>query len=493
MGFGCRGVRVGLLVAVLVGAGRAGAGDGVEVGNFFNVIAPDGADPWVIRHDDGRYYLTMTTGRDVTIWRSPTLTGLAAGERKTAWRPPAGGSYSRNLWAPELHRLGGRWYVYVAADDGHNANHRMYVLENPADDPFEGEFRLKAKVFDAASDRWAIDGTVLELGGRLYFVWSGWEGWRDVRQDLYIAPMRNPWTIDGPRVAISRPTLRWERLGAPPAVNEGPEALVRDGTIYLFYSASGSWTDHYAIGLLTASADADPLDPASWTKHPAPVFGGGNGVNAPGHASYVRSPDGSEDWIVYHTARWPGSGWSRQVRAQPFTWGGDGLPHFGRPFHGDVPIARPSGEPRRLRLEAERGVLGGGAGVVRRSGASGGLAVAVPGGGSVEFEVEAEADGPHVVSIRYASPAPARGPAAATQRLSVDGGRPSPLRYVRTGRGLWSNAPARVELKAGPNRLRLEGGRGRAEVDGLDVFPERAEGPGGEVVGSAVVPGREGR
>ncbi|MBX9585470.1 MAG: glycoside hydrolase family 43 protein [Gemmataceae bacterium] len=312
---------------------------------FFPVALADGADPWVIRHTDGLYYLTATTGDDVTVWRSPTLSGLARGERKVVWRPPADGPYSRDLWAPELHHLDGQWYVYVAADDGDNANHRMYVLENPAADPFAGEFTLKGKIADPQSDRWAIDGTVFEYAGRRYFVWSGWEGDGDVRQDLYVAPMANPFTLAGPRVCISRPTYPWETVDDPD-VNEGPQALVRDGRLFLVYSASGAWTDDYCLGRLALKPGGDPLDPAAWGKHPEPVFRSAGGVFGPGHCSFVKSPDGNEDWIAYHASKRPGVSWDRSVRMQAFGWRPDGTPDFGFPARPGVPIRRPSGERR---------------------------------------------------------------------------------------------------------------------------------------------------
>ncbi|HET9236580.1 MAG TPA: family 43 glycosylhydrolase [Oligoflexus sp.] len=110
------------------------------------------------------------------------------------WQAPSGTEHSRQLWAAELHYLDGLWYIYYAASDGNNATHRMYVLESIGQDP-TGPYRFKGRIA-AATDRWAIDGTVLEPGdGRRYFVWSGWDGDENIQQNLYIAPMQNPWTL----------------------------------------------------------------------------------------------------------------------------------------------------------------------------------------------------------------------------------------------------------------------------------------------------------
>lgn len=141
---------------------------------------------------------------------------------------------------------------------------------------------------------------MFENKGQLYFIWSGWEGDTNGRQSIYLTPLKNPWTLAGPRVLVSTPTYAWERnsdLGStsnPPHVdvNEGPEVLQHDNKLFLVYSASGCWTDFYALGLLTASASSDLLNPASWTKKPTPVFQQSptNKVYAPGHNSFSLRP-----------------------------------------------------------------------------------------------------------------------------------------------------------------------------------------------------------
>ncbi|AMV40825.1 family 43 glycosylhydrolase [Planctomyces sp. SH-PL62] len=464
-----RGLFGAMVVLAAFGEVRA-----QEVRDFFNMVVPSGADPWVYRHDDGWYYVTYTTGSDVVLRRSRTISGLGGAESRVVWTPTPGAPFSRELWAPEVHHLRGRWYVYVAADDGDNANHRMYVLENTAADPFEGAFLLKGKIADPASDRWAIDGSVLRLGSgdseRLYFVWSGWEGDVNVDQRLYIAPMSDPTTISGPRVELSRPTFPWEKAAGPPTINEGPQAIVRDGRMFLIYSAAGSWSDSYCLGMLSAKADADPLDPASWTKTPEPVFAGGDGVVAPGHCSFTKSPDGTEDWIVYHAAKKPGSGWSRSVRAQPFRWNDDGFPVFGAPIPPDAPIPVPAGEPARLRLEAEKARLEGGAKAVAAEGSSGGSKVVGLAGAEARlvFDVAVEKAGVYVAAVRYRTTVAAN--VRVAQRVLIDGRRAGTIAYPDSGGGRWSAAFVRLPLAAGANRVSLAPLEPEAEVDCLDVI-----------------------
>jgi GH43 family beta-xylosidase len=461
--------RIALFSAAIATAACAGrAGEPARVSNFFNVVSPSGADPWVFRHADGWYYASITTGSNVTLVRSRTISALGGGEHKVVYAPPSG---MKHVWAPELHWIDRAWYVYVAADDGDNANHRIFVLENTSADPFRGTFVSKGKLAVPAPGRWAIDGTLLHIEDRSYFVWSGWEGTKDEEQALYIARMANPWSLAGPRVRISRPTLPWEQRGGPPSVNEGPQVLAHGENLFLVYSASGSWSDHYALGLLTLSPGSDPLLPSSWTKSRSPLFASANGVFAPGHCSFTRSPDGREDWIVYHAARRQGAGWSRLLRAQRFDWNADGTPNFGVPWPPDTPLALPGGEPPRIRIEAETAALTGTAHVARHPSASGGEKVSdirAP-NGSVSLTVTAQAAGSYILVIRSCNGS--RGNAIAIQNLSVNGAKPLRLRYENAGRDIWSNIFVTVDLEAGANSLRITPRENLAELDCIDVIP----------------------
>lgn len=320
--------------------------------SFTNPIYP-GADPWVVLHD-GWYYLCQAdaVGR-VEVWRSRTLT--ARGERRMVWTPPRAGWNRAQIWAPELHFVRGRWHIYYAASDGRNANHRMGVLEAATDDP-QGPYVDRGMLYtgddplERRDNRWAIDGTVLQLHGRLYFIWSGWSDHRDV-QHLFIAPMSDPCTVSGPRVRLCDNDCHpWERVGErrrERGLHEGPQVLVRKGKVFLVYSCSGSWQPTYKLGMLHMDAAADPLDPNSWRKLHRPVFDSTQNVFGVGHCCFTTSPDGTQDWIIYHSKRSRRECWDRVVRAQPFTWRSDGFPDFGSPDASRQPLPMPSGDDSR--------------------------------------------------------------------------------------------------------------------------------------------------
>lgn len=322
----------------------------LKAGQFANPVCRNAADPWVV-YRDGSYYMTRTVGWGVAIRKSPTLAGLAAAKDVEVWRGGGPGyeTFHRDVWAPELHFLRGKWYVYYTATDGPDANRRVFCLESKTADPF-GEYTFKGKVSVPNDDAYAIDATIYERPSdkKLFLLWSGREASTKSAQNIYIAPMSDPWTISGPRIRLSSPNYPWERHGW--LVNEGPEVLTQGGKTFVVYSASGGTTANYCLGLLT-NTDGDLLNPTSWTKSEKPVFASYEGpdgrVYTPGHNGFFQSPDGKEWWIIYHGKEERDNTWrNRHARAQKFTWRPDGTPDFGRPIPAGVPLDVPSGEVR---------------------------------------------------------------------------------------------------------------------------------------------------
>jgi GH43 family beta-xylosidase len=454
------------------------------LGLFENPIIGNGADPWVVKHTDGFYYYTNTTGGDVTIWKSKTLSGIEKGEKKVVWHPAANAPNRNDIWAPEMHFINGKWYIYFAANGvANNAKQRMYVLESEGSDPFGPYHHPEGTNYGQITDpsnKWAIDGTVLELEGKLYFVWSGWEGDVNVSQRLYIAPMSNPWTISGERVELSRPELPWELHGTP-TINEGPQILKnKQGQVFIVYSASGSWTNDYCLGLLSLSG-TDPLNPEAWTKKQEPVFqkDPALGVYGPGHNSFVKSPDGTEDWILYHAAKWDGSGWDRNVRMQKFEWNKDGTPNFGSPvsIHTLQPV--PSGEADgklvpalpgvTYKYEAEQAKVNH-VRIVDNPAASGGKKVgAIDFADSfVGFNVQVP-KGDYTLNVQYGSGMAGQN---VSHNVSVNGSASQELTYFVSGWDTWRNAEMDVSLTHDQNVILISKGKSFAEIDSIELVPK---------------------
>jgi GH43 family beta-xylosidase len=313
-----------------------------------------GADPWVVRRDSVYYYV-QSHDRRIWISRSSRLADVFTAPAHAVWSAPDTGWNRTNVWAPELHFIDGRWYIYYAAGRAGPpfTSQHAGVLQSESDDALagwidRGPIYTGDSVGTGTGDRWSIDMTVGRIAGRYYAVWSGWAqraATDKTPQQLYIAPLANPWTISTNRVLLSAPDAEWER-GPELDLQEGPEFLQHGGTVLVVYSTRDSWLKEYALGQLRLrDTTANPLDPSSWTKT-GPVFTGSAEVFGVGHASFVTTPDGAEHWIVYHSKDAPTPGWRRSVRMQPFGWTTAGDPEFGPAAARAARLPLPRGECR---------------------------------------------------------------------------------------------------------------------------------------------------
>ncbi|WP_404337095.1 family 43 glycosylhydrolase [Sphingomonas sp. MMS12-HWE2-04] len=306
---------------------------------FHNPLLNSGPDPWIAR-DGATYYYMNTQGNRLAIRKTTDLTKLADAPEITVWTPLATGPNAQSIWAPELHRIGGKWYIYyTAAAAGHDddAHRGIFVLENAGRDPTRGKWIDRGPLKTVNT---GIDGTTFTVKGKRYFVYSAYDGPDSV---LRVVAMANPWTLTGKETTIARPDRSWERQGGR-QILEGPEFLQGPkGRLYITYSGSACWSDDYAIGLLGAAADSDPLDARAWTKTPDPVIAksAANSVYAPGHNGFFTTPAG-ETWIVYHANPGAGMGCTakRAPHIQKVEWK-DGAPVFAEPAGVATMLAPP--------------------------------------------------------------------------------------------------------------------------------------------------------
>jgi GH43 family beta-xylosidase len=334
-----------VLIAMVSATTPATAAEGRPYTN--PIKSQKGADPW-LEYYNGNYYLVTTSFTGVlTMRKSPTLAGLSTAASVQIWSDTTP-TRNTNIWAPEIHFFDGHWYLYYSAAQSGVAccdSQRTHVLESAGTDPM-GPYTYKNQLSGSnlSSGGWLIDATVLQNNNKLYLIGSGYINGSP--QSLVIAPMSNPYTLASSTfTVISSPTASWETSGA--AVNEGPEPLYHDGRTFLTFSASYCMTPDYKLGQLELTG-TDPLNPASWTKKSTPVFQRNDAasVYGPGHNGFFSSPDGTENWIVYHAnnSASSGCGNERTTRAQKFTWNADGTPNFGTPVALGTTLPGPSGE-----------------------------------------------------------------------------------------------------------------------------------------------------
>ncbi|WP_447041268.1 glycoside hydrolase family 43 protein [Streptomyces sp. DSM 118878] len=303
-----------------------------------NPLVPHRADPHIHRHSDGRYYFTATAPEydRIILRRSRTLGGIATAEESVVWRRHTSGDMAAHIWAPEIHHINGKWYLYFAAAPADDVwKIRMWVLENSHRDPFKGTWTEKGQI-KTAWDTFSLDATTFTYRGSRYLAWAQKDPGEDHNSAVFLSRMANPWTLKGPQVRLTTPEYDWECIGFK--VNEGASFLQRNGRVFMTYSASA--TDaNYCMGLLTARAGSDLLDPRSWTKSPEPVFTSNDTTKqyGPGHNSFTVAEDGRTDVLVYHARQYrdivgdPLNDPNRHTRVQRLNWHADGTPDFGVP------------------------------------------------------------------------------------------------------------------------------------------------------------------
>ena len=298
------------------------------------------ADPYVYKHTDGMYYFTASIpSYDCIALRcADSLAGLQVAEEKVIWKKHESGPMSEHIWAPEIHYLFGKWYIYFAGGEKEDVwKIRPYVLECQGQNPMKDEWKELGKMKRADGDEFSfeafsLDATVFENKGEYYYVWAEKVGVGQQISNLYIAKMKSGNELSTVQVLLTTPDYDWERIGF--WVNEGPAAIHHDGKIFLTYSASETGSC-YCMGMLTAAEDSDLLDPLSWRKERYPVLKTceEKGIYGPGHNSFSVDEDGN-DILVYHARTEseivgnPLYNPNRHAMLMKFTWDEDGKPVF---------------------------------------------------------------------------------------------------------------------------------------------------------------------
>lgn len=85
-------------------------------------------------------------------------------------------------------------------------------------------------------EAFSLDATVFEVKGSWYYIWAEKVGVGRQISNLYIARMKNGYTLDSVQVLLTTPDYDWERHGF--WVNEERAVIQKDGKVFMTYSAS---------------------------------------------------------------------------------------------------------------------------------------------------------------------------------------------------------------------------------------------------------------
>lgn len=263
------------------------------------------ADPYVYLHDGWYYFTASVPAYDkIILRRSKDIAGLQDAEEVEIWKKHESGPMSEHIWAPEIHYLMGKWYIYFASGEKEDIwNIRPYVLECQGEDPLADPWIEKGKMQRADDDEFSfeafsLDATVFEDCGKYYYVWAEKVGVGKQVSNLYIGELETPYKLKTVQVLLTTPDYDWERVGF--WVNEGPGVIKNGNKLFLTYSASET-SAAYCVGMLTAESGSDLLDPLSWKKERYPVLKTceEKGIYGPGHNSFTKDENGN-DIMVYH-------------------------------------------------------------------------------------------------------------------------------------------------------------------------------------------------
>lgn len=278
---------------------------------YKNPFITERADPFITKSADGYYYFTASYpafgdaehGYDrIILRRSKTVKGLADAEEKTIWKAHDSGIMSRHIWAPEIHFIGGKWYIFFAAANSDDVwRIRPYLLMCDGNDPYNDSWTDKGKMLSCNEDEtsfnsFSLDMTYFEHRGKHYLIWAEIIG----DSSLFMAETNPeaPWKLISKPILLTKPEYDWEKVTF--RVNEGASVLKTKDKVYVFFSASGTGAE-YCMGRLEADTDSDLMNPASWKKLDSPVLQTSDltGESGPGHNSFVTDENG-DLLLVYH-------------------------------------------------------------------------------------------------------------------------------------------------------------------------------------------------
>ena len=325
-------------------AGGAGGGS-----TFTNPLDPQGPDPW-LQYYNGFYYLATTTwNRTITMRRSATLRrpGHRAGHGDLQPDPAQRRGHHVGAGVPPAQRPQRAALVLLLhrrrRSRSTSARSASTCWRAPGWTRWARTPSRPTCSTRPQNNTWELDGSILQLNGQLYLMGTFYNGSQPTVHPAAEQPVdgqRHP-----PHPVHRRPAAGRRSAARSPkgrrccSATEGPSSSTRPAT-------APRPTTSWACSPTTA---ATRCCPSSWIKSPNPVFqrSNANGVYGPGHNGFFKSPDGTEDWMVYHanSSASGGCDMNRTTRAQKFTWNADGTPNFGIPVSLSTTQTSPSGEP----------------------------------------------------------------------------------------------------------------------------------------------------
>lgn len=319
---------------------------------MFLFIATEDADGNCIDPREGRTHMPLRVAdtieglSDAAGGREREIDLLVRGDLNSEGRAMTG-----CFWAPELHVIDGRLSIlFMPCFDGEPTHadgtpndragkpdmwtgrcHIMQLKKDEAGldlDPREpANWTVPEPILGPEGDILnpvqliSLDMTVIGDSGNWYYAWQQVGSVWIARFDP-----SNPARLTSRPRQIVVPEFAWDNL-----IAEGPNAVIRNGRIFLIYSGSSVGID-YTTGLVTAPAgqNADLTDPASWAKLDYPLQKSGlyNGQwqLGTGHGMWSRDEDGNMIYVFHNAEYVNGRYGGRDAQVRRVHWSAEGMP-----------------------------------------------------------------------------------------------------------------------------------------------------------------------
>lgn len=287
------------------------------------------ADPFVLHHE-GHYYAygTGPAAPDGRIFPVLHSTDLVEWEDKGgALIPPSGNEF----WAPEVAYHDGLFYLYYSAHafrEGADHQLRVAISHDPLG-PFEDNGHGLT-----GDDPFTIDPHPFrDVDGQWYLFYARdfltFDGDYRIGTGIVVDRLVDMTTLAGDRQVVVRPYTDWHLFREQRSMYggvydwhtvEGAAVRQHNGRYYCFYSG-GAWErDNYGIHFVSADNLLGPYSRPEDAGEPL-MRSVPEQVIGPGHNSFTESPDGSQEYVVYHG--WNPEMTARLMRIDRLNWVGD--------------------------------------------------------------------------------------------------------------------------------------------------------------------------
>ena len=273
--------------------------NGLDLPGYYyeNNLTDKAADPFILYADD-TYYLYCTGGSRFSVRQAKYLNAWPSESKPILSLADLGWAREKG-WAPEVYAHAGKYYMIFSAQ-GYND---LHAIDIAVSDTPDGTFKPLSSAPFFAPDYSVIDGSLFfDDDGRIYMYYSkdnstNIVGGKRTSQTYGIEVEKDFSGVIGEPVLISTPEQEWELKSGSVVWNEGPVVFKENGVYYLLYSANYYVSEHYAVGYATSDT---PLARFEKPGNARILRGNGDTVTGPGHCNILRSPDGSEIYMVYH-------------------------------------------------------------------------------------------------------------------------------------------------------------------------------------------------